>query len=260
MKIALLILKTAISLGISVPAIILICRDWKHYDRRTNLYKLITKIVIVILVIASVLSAAVLWLDPLAQSSIAKRELELARPEVSISVSDPERGRIDITVSSRKTTGNTVDSLSFQLDIPGIFQDSVEKPSERAGQHRVFSSFLAGSNGRVIAETVLVNCYSISPGGHSSFSLLYQPTEPEVREAGSFREVFHPLMDLHDVSRYYFHWNYKGIGQTETGYLDFSQLSYIQEDNNNLQKTIPSLYPDDKSVKKMEEKRRDWYQ
>jgi len=192
---------------------------------------------------------------------ISQEELEKnrARPKVGITITDSESGRIDITVKSGKSTGNTIESLSFQLDIPGIFERSVERPSERAGIHRAFSSLLAGSNGEVIAETALINCYAIDPGGHCSFSLFYKPTEPRVLEHGDFKKVYHPLMDLHDKSRYYFHWTYKGVGLTESGYLDFSHLTYIQNDNENLKKTMPSAYPDDEAVKRMEEKRKNWY-
>ena len=64
-------------------------------------------------------------------------------------------------------------------------------------------------------------------------------------------------MDLHDFSRIFYTWTFKGESQIEKKYLDLSNLKYIQKDNEELVRQL-NWHQNIKSVKEMEQKRKNW--
>jgi len=242
MKTAILIVKTVISLSISVPAIILIFRDWKHHDKRTKLYKRITKLVIAILAIAALLSACMLWVGPWVQRQIARQELDGARPHVTIEFTERSDRQVAFEIHCPTTNTAPIQDLFLKFDIPGVFVEGIVTDKDKAESCDIMNSFLAGVGGDTIAETVHVHCKSLFPQGFLRGVVTFDRTSvrpvPGSIERGYTNMLFMPVMDLHDKSRCLFSWSHEGTPQIDQMYISFTNLQYIRQDNENLLSTF----------------------
>lgn len=218
-----------------MPAIILLFRDWKHYDKRTIRYKQITKVVMMILALTAILSTCLLWLDPWIQNKINTHELNSARPQITLEFIERSDTQVVFEVYYPATNTAPVDDLFFKFDIPGDYLASDISNKDKMESCVVSSTSLLGDG---LAETVHVHCKSIFPQGVARGVVTFDRTRirsiPNSVELWHANERYLPFLDLHDYSRCRFSWTHNGTPQMEQFYVSLTNLHYIREDNKNL--------------------------
>ena len=86
----------------------------------------------------------------------------IAKPDLKIKFREIDERRINIEIKSIKANSNKIDDLYFKFDIPGRFAKLSNEKKMTFGESNIHSSMLAGNAWVDIAQTVYVECKSIS--------------------------------------------------------------------------------------------------
>jgi hypothetical protein len=197
------------------------------------------------------------------QQTASIHDRKIKKPEIKIQVIEQKGNKLKLEVQSTKSDSSPTDNLFFKFDIPGVYLNHKETYKEKIESCTISRSFLAGTGGHTIAETIHGQCQGILPEGSFSVIISLVPTKPlplsdsEKILSPQFPTHYNPLMDLHDYSRIVFSWRHNGEPQLETTYLDLTQLEYIQEDNKEMVSHL-QWHTNLESVNNMELKRKNW--
>ena len=197
------------------------------------------------------------------QQTATIEDRKIKKPEIKIQVIEQKADKLRLELQSTKTGSSPIDNLFFKFDIPGIYLNHKEMYKEKIENCTISRSFLAGTGGQTIAETIHGQCQGILPESFFSVVISLVPTKPQPIPGSTqindpqFPSNYTPLMDLHDYSRIVFSWRHNGEPQLETTFLDLTQLGYIQEDNKEMVRQL-DWYPNLESVNEMELKRKNW--
>jgi hypothetical protein len=237
MKIALLVAKTVISLLVAVTPIVLLWRDWRHRDKRTSNFKIITKAVLYLMLCSMILTISMLWLEPYWQIQIIKQERACLRPDILLKIREINDTNVELLIAAPATNDVPIDELFYKFEIPGKYLNSVVK-ADKMDNYEI-SPFVRQSLGEeVISEVIRIHCKSIFPQGGLRINIVYVPTRsrliPGSLEAGRTNDFVMPVMDLHNWTRCLYSWQYSGISQLECKYYCLTNLNYFLKNNTNM--------------------------
>lgn len=194
---------------------------------------------------------------------IEQQEKVDKKPQIDITLIELNDSIIQFTVKSFDKNLIPIDNLFFKFDIPGEYVSQTGKFKERIESYSILNSFLAGIDNETICETIHCQFNNILTEGFFRINIIYRPTQPlpikgrDLLKRKDYPTHYIPIMDLHDYSRIFYTWTFNGETQTEINYLDLSHLEYIRKDNEEMIRQI-DWFHDDESIKKMEEKRKNW--
>ncbi|MCF7818318.1 MAG: hypothetical protein K9M54_10595 [Kiritimatiellales bacterium] len=242
MKILAQFLKICSVVVVVAPAILLFVRDWKMENKKSWAFRLTTWLSFVLLILASLLALASIWLDPYLQSRIAQEELLAARPHPVITVSETSDSAVVLEIYSPTNNSKMMQNLNLAFDIPGKNARCRIVDSTRTSDCVITNDFLASVSGDTVAETIHFACKSILPSGFVRAKIEYERTRrrpvPGSVEHGITNMYYLPVMDLRDYSPCFYTWLYNGQEAVEKQEISLTNLAYIVEDNENMYHTF----------------------